>query len=268
MLPNFSCLASIRRLHPLIHCISNLVTANDCANLAYALGASPIMAHAPQEAETITAAAAVTILNTGTPARDKFRACLLAGAEAARLGHPIVLDPVGAGASAWRLDAVNQLLERFTPTILRVNLAEAQALCGGFGREHGVDSPAAPQTQRLDAALHLARRFGGKTAVLLSGPEDLITDGETVWSVSGGSELMTRITGTGCMLSVLCGVFSAAEEAPLDAALLASIFWKICAEKAAEASRAPGSFRVALMDAAGTLTPADCAQASRLRRIL
>lgn len=124
--------------------------------------------------------------------------------------HPVVLDPVGVGASPWRLGQVRALLDLFTPSILRVNLGEARALLGSDGQEQGVDSPLpASREARRDTAMDLARRRG--TAVLLSGPEDLITDGARVWCVTGGSGRMSLVTGTGCMLSVLCGVFAAVE---------------------------------------------------------
>ena len=268
--PDFTILHQIRQRRPLIHCVSNLVSANDCANLVLAAGASPIMAQAPQEAAHITASASSTVLNTGTPSEEKFRACLLAGQEAARINHPITLDPVGVGASPWRLESVNHLLKHFAPAILRVNLGEAQALTNQDSGEQGVDSlTAATQSQRLETALRLAKRWAGETAVLLSGPEDILTNGTTAWSVSGGSAQMSQITGTGCMLSVLCGVFSAAEPNALAAAVLAASFWKTCARRAEEAHPpGPGSFRTALLDAAATLTPAACSASARIRRLL
>ena len=114
--PDFSLLETVRLRRPLVHCVSNIVSAGDCANLALAAGASPVMAQAPQEMEAIAAASAAAVLNTGTPDEEKFRACLLRGREAARLGRPVVLDPVGVGASPWRLERVEELLKNFTPS--------------------------------------------------------------------------------------------------------------------------------------------------------
>ena len=265
---DFTPLDSVRRRRPLIHCVSNSVSLNDCANLVLAVGASPIMAHAPEEAADLTAASGATVLNTGTPDEGRFQTCLLCGEEAARRGRPVVLDPVGVGASPWRLDRVQTLLDRFPTAILRVNLGEAQALLRqGAEAAQGVDSPApASREERYAAALALARRH--RAAVLLTGPEDLVTDGKTLWRVSGGSGQTTSVTGTGCMLSVLCGVFSAVEPEPLSAALLASAFWKTCARRAEERAggRGPGSFRTALLDAAGTLTAADLAAEAEIER--
>ena len=245
---DFTRLDKVRRQRPLIHCVSNIVTANDCANLALAVGASPMMAQAPEEMEAISAVSDATVLNTGTPDAEKFRACRICAVSAR---HPVVLDPVGVGASPWRLGQVRALLDLFTPSILRVNL--------------GVDSPLpASREARRDTAMDLARRRG--TAVLLSGPEDLITDGARVWCVTGGSGRMSLVTGTGCMLSVLCGVFAAVEPDAAAAAALASAFWKICARRAEHlaADRGSGSFRTALLDAANTLTASDAAREAEI----
>jgi hydroxyethylthiazole kinase len=259
-MPQFTRLEDIRQMRPLIHCVSNIVSANDCANLALAVGASPIMAQAPQEMADITAASRATVLNTGTPNEEKFKACLLCGKEADRLGQPIILDPVGVGASPWRLEKITELLHLFTPTILRVNLGEAQALCRRNSQEQGVDSPMAASLQeRIETASSLAK--DRHTTVLLSGPEDIVSDGVRAWRITGGSDWMNKITGTGCMLSVLCGAFAAVEPEPGKTAVLAAAFWKVCSHRAEQAAegRGPGSFRTALLDAAGTLTAADFA---------
>lgn len=265
--PDFSLLETVRRTRPLIHCVSNIVSANDCANLALAVGASPMMAQDPQEMEAVTGFSAATVLNTGTPDKEKFRACMLCGQAARRLGQPVILDPVGVGASPWRLEWMERLLSAFTPSLLRVNLGEAQALLRVASQERGVDSPAASQAQRAETARRLARLR--KTSVLLSGPEDMVTDGETLWLISGGSAEITRITGGGCMLSVLCGVFSAVAPKTLDAALAASAFWKACSRRAEAlaGNNRPGSFRTALLDAAGSLTAEEAAPGLEIRQI-
>lgn len=270
--PDFSILEAVRLRRPLVHCVSNIVSAGDCANLALALGASPIMAQAPREMEAIAAASAAAVLNTGTPKEEKFRTCLLCGRETLRRGHPVILDPVGVGASPWRLERVEALLEAFTPSLLRVNLGEAQALLHQDSLERGVDSPAAGLAQRAEAARRLARER--ETAVLLSGPEDLIAAGDALWKVSGGSPRMTQITGTGCMLSVLCGVFAAVSPdlpaaAVTAAAVTAAAFWKACSRRAEDlaGSRGPGSFRAALLDAAGILTAEDGLREARVQRL-
>ena len=169
-------LAAIRAQHPLLHCISNIVSANDCANLALAIGASPIMAQAPQEMADIAALASAVVLNTGTPDEAKFTAARTAGATANRRSIPVVLDPVGVGASPWRLANIQSLLQQVQPAIVRVNAGEAAALLGLGGSEHGVDSLTAPKAPAGLAAA-LAQKLG--CVVLLSGTEDLIADGQS-----------------------------------------------------------------------------------------
>lgn len=256
-MPLASLLTALRAQRPLVHCISNIVTANDCANLALAVGASPIMAQAPQEMAEIAAAANAVVLNTGTPSEEKFAACLAAGRAANAAHRPVVLDPVGVGASGWRLQNVRVLLGQVRPAIVRVNYSEAAALLQGGASERGVDSlpPAGPGSQAAAARL-LAGRLGA--VVLLSGSEDILSDGAACLRIGGGSARMRQITGAGCMLSVLCGAFAAA--APGDAAqatAAAALFWKLCAAQAetASAGRGAGSFRTALLDAASTLSP-------------
>lgn len=266
-MPDFSILDRVAQTRPLIHCISNIVSANDCANLVLAVGASPIMAQAPEEMDTITAASAATVLNTGTPDRARFDACLLCAKACAAAKQPVVLDPVGVGGNPWRLERVEEIIRLFPPAILRVNLGEAQALLHQASREVGVDSPLpAAAEDRLAAAVGLARQR--RSVVLLSGPEDLVTDGVTAWRVAGGSDLMSRVTGTGCMLSVLCGAFAAVSD-PLTAAVTAAAFWKVCSQEAetAAAGRGPGSFHTALLDAAGTLTPERCAALAQVTQV-
>ena len=153
-------LAAIRAQHPLLHCISNIVSANDCANLALAIGASPIMAQAPQEMADIAALASAVVLNTGTPDEAKFTAARTAGATANRRSIPVVLDPVGVGASPWRLANIQSLLQQVQPAIVRVNAGEAAALLGLGGSEHGVDSLTAPQSAR-----RAGRSVGAKAGV-------------------------------------------------------------------------------------------------------
>lgn len=238
---------TIRQRKPLVHCISNLVTANDCANILLAIGASPTMAQAPEEMEEITAQANALVLNTGTPSGAKYEACRLAGRTANRLGIPVVLDPVGVGASAWRLENVRGLLAEVHPSIIRANFGEAEALLGRSGRERGVDSLPADGNGAECLAEELARKYG--CTVLLTGREDVVTDGERKTVLSGGSELMKRITGAGCMLSALCGAFAAVTD-PFQAAAAASQLWKDTARMAERTAgkMGLGSFHAALFD--------------------
>lgn len=243
-------LAAIKEKKPLVHCISNIVTANDCANLLLAVGASPIMAQAPEEMPEISAKAQAVVLNTGTPSEDKFRACMAAGRTANQCRVPLVLDPVGVGASTWRLGRIQALLEEVHPDIVRVNFSEASALLGSTDGGQGVDSLASTLETRVRLAAALAQRLG--CTVLLTGTEDVVSDGAETVTVCGGSDLMKQITGAGCMLSVLCGAFAAAAETPMAAAKAAAQFWKEAARTAEEQTQGKGlgSYHAALFDAA------------------
>lgn len=244
---------AIREKKPLIHCISNIVTANDCANLLLALGASPIMAQAPEEMAEIDALADALVLNTGTPSREKYEACMLAGITANRRGIPVILDPVGVGSIPWRRSNVLRLLETVRPAILRTNYGEARGLLDAAGLERGVDSPLPKQADAAQLAGCLAEKFD--CTVLLSGNVDVIADARRQTTVSGGSALIRQITGAGCMLSALCGAFAAVAP-PFEAAAAAAELWKQTAEFAQrQAGNAGlGSFRVALFDGISRVT--------------
>lgn len=243
---------AVRRAGPMVHAVSNVVTANDCANLLLAVGARPIMAQAPAEAAEITAACQATVLNLGTPNDEKFEACRMAGQEANRLGHPLVLDPVGVGASAYRRRETQALLGAVHPQIVRANAGEVRALLQADTQNWGVDSPLHIREQERAQARELARRLG--CVVLLTGEVDLVTDGDRAESVSGGTPRARQITGMGCMLSVLCGALAAVAE-PFEAAVAAARSWKACAERAEARSNGAGlgSLHTALFDEASLL---------------
>ena len=265
-MPEVTRLEQIRQRRPLLHCVSNIVSANDCANLALAIGASPMVAHAAEEMEEITRISAVTVLNTGTPDRERFRVCGICGLAANEIGQPLILDPVGVGASSWRLEQVCRLLEEVRPAILRVNLGEAEALCRREGREQGVDSiEGADPEIRLALAKELSEKY--ETAVLLTGEEDLILDRQHAFRVTGGSRMSTRVTGTGCMLSVLCGAFSAVEPEAAKAAAFAAAFWKLCAETAERntGDRGSGMYRMELINAAQRLQGDDLSRRGNIQ---
>lgn len=255
-MPEPDLLAAVREKRPLVHCISNIVTANDCANILYAVGASPMMAEACEEMPEISALADAAALNLGTPSRRKYEAARICLEESNRLGKPVVLDPVGVGASAWRLENAARLLAAGRPDILRVNLAEAEALLGLGRAEQGVDSPGRTGREgRERAAAALAARLG--CAVLLTGEADAAAapDGR-LERIEGGSRLTPLVTGSGCMLSALCGAFAAVTDDMFAAAVAAARFWKRCSARAEAlcGRRGSGSFRAALMDAACELS--------------
>ena len=268
-MPDSDLIAAVRAKRPLVHCISNIVTANDCANILYAAGASPMMAEAREEMAEISALADAADLNLGTPSREKYAAARICLEESNRLGKPVVLDPVGVGASSWRLENAARLLSAGKPGILRVNLAEAEALLGLRRAEQGVDSPGEDSAlrRRARAAGGLAGRFG--CAVLLTGETDIISDGRRAAAVRGGSAFAPLVTGSGCMLSALCGAFAAVTDDMFAAALTASRYWKLCGALAERlcSARGPGAFRAALMDAAWSLKDSSRLEEVRAERL-
>ena len=213
-------LSNVRRLRPMVHTITNYVTANDCANLLLAAGASPIMADAPEETAQIAAMADAVVLNLGTLSTSRKEAMLLAGKAASAADKPIVLDPVGVGASGFRRETAGLLLREAEPTVIRGNRSEIRALRTGETGERGVDTADLPEGDGENARL-LAKQTGA--VVLQTGETDLVTDGEQVLRVQGGSDMLCLVTGAGCMLSALTGAFLAANpDRPLLAAAAAA----------------------------------------------
>lgn len=253
-----TCLENVRRVSPLVHCISNLVTANDCANIVLAAGASPIMADAPEEAAEITAMSRALCLSLGTPNPRKADAMLRAGRAAARLGLPVVFDPVGVGASQFRKGIAADILREVPLTVLRCNATELQALAGLQGdASRGVDAGAAlPQKALLPLAKQFALEHHCVAAV--TGAEDIVTDGKTAYGVRNGTPLLRRVTGTGCMLSVLTAAFTGANpDMPLEAAAAAAVMMGLCGEMAAArltGAEGTGTLRMYLMDAVSKMT--------------
>ena len=265
-------LARVRESTPLVHCITNIVTVNDCANVLLACGASPIMAEAPEEAAAITARSDGLVLNLGTLRAEKIPAMLASGREANGRNIPVVLDPVGVGASPWRMEAALRLLREIRFTVIRGNAAEIRALAGAFTpaagdapQEKGVDAGDVPRGVSPAAARTLAARTGA--AVALTGETDLVADGDTLYRLHNGHPLMRRVTGAGCQLSALTGAFVAANRtSPAAAAAAAVCALGLCGERAA-ARMGPqdgnASYRNYLIDAVFRLTPEDLEKGAR-----
>ena len=245
-------LNALREQGPLIHCITNTVTMNDCANALLAVGGSPIMADDPDEVAEIAALAGGVVLNIGTLRRQNLNAFYGAGREAARRGIPVVLDPVGAGASRLRTETARGLWKELPLASIRCNLSELRALLGEGGGTRGVD--AAPEDLAASASLReraaqigaLARR--AQTVVAVTGEVDYVTDGERVLSVAGGSALMTRVVGTGCALSAVVAASAALPGDRLENVAAACGLMKQAGEIAARQG-GPGSFIPAFLDA-------------------
>lgn len=217
-------LSRVRQQAPVIHAISNYVTANDVANLLLACGASPIMADDPEEAVYITRLSAALALNLGTLSRRRVPAMITSGETAARLGRPVLLDPVGAGASPMRTDTARMLLHRLPVTALRCNASELRALLSGTHTHRGVDADrqqAGSLSEQIVFVKGAARQLGCLVAV--TGETDLVSDGDICFVIHNGRPEMSRVTGTGCQLSALCAAFLAADPDRSVYALAAAV---------------------------------------------
>jgi hydroxyethylthiazole kinase len=245
-------LALIRERKPLVHQITNYVVMNETANATLALGALPVMAHALQEVEEMASAASALVLNIGTLSDDWVEAMVVAGRAANRAGVPIVLDPVGAGATTYRTEVSKRLLGYLEIAVVRGNSAEIATLAGRPAEIRGVEAVGSGGGPEL--ARHAARSFGCVVAV--TGPVDHVSDGETVNAVSNGHELLGTVTGTGCMSTAITGCFLGVRgDDPIAAATEALVAFGVAGEDAAARASAPGSFHVALYDALYELDP-------------
>lgn len=235
----------MRRTGPLVHNITNYVVMGVTANVLLAQGAFPVMAHAPEEVEEMTGLATALALNIGTLSEPWVEAMLMAGRQANALGRPVVLDPVGAGATGYRTRIVSRILDSVKIAVLRGNPSEILAVSGAQGGARGVDAVHGVE-EIVDVARDLAVRLGCVVAV--SGQRDLVTDGHATVRLSGGSALMTRITGMGCALSSTVAAFVGASGEPLAGAVGAMALYNVAGELAAQKSTGPGSFEPAFLD--------------------
>jgi hydroxyethylthiazole kinase len=244
-------LALIRERKPLVHQITNYVVMNETANATLALGALPVMAHALQEVEEMARAASALVLNIGTLSDTWVESMVLAGLAANRGGVPVVLDPVGAGATKYRTETSRRLLAELRIAVVRGNSAEIATLAGKQAQIRGVE---ALGTGSPELAREAARELGVVAAV--TGPVDHVSDGETVHAVANGHELLGTVTGTGCMASAVTGCFLGVRaDDPLAAATEALVAFGVAAEDAAKKAKGPGSFHVALYDSLYDLDP-------------
>jgi hydroxyethylthiazole kinase len=256
-------LARIRANKPVVHSITNYVVMNSTANVLLAMGASPIMAHAPEEMEDIVAIASSMVINIGTLSRSWVQSMSLGSRIAKASGKPFVLDPVGAGATTLRTRTALDIINLALPTVIRGNASEILALSASGGTTRGVDS-----THTTDEAADAARgmALSLETVIAVTGQTDLVTDGRKGLVISGGHELMKCVTGTGCAASVIVAAFLAEEPDPLVATAAALAFFALAAEKAASQATAPGSFWVRVLDALYTITPQELSAKSRIMR--
>lgn len=200
----------VKSTSPNVHCLTNVVTMQDVANMLLVSGGSAIMAQDKKEMEEITQISSATLINMGVPSDEKIAAYIVAGKTANRLGHPVVFDPVGVGASNYRKSCAEEILKNVNPDIIRCNQEEAKVLLG-LNREirsNGVESSIKlTESEQEKTAIALANKFN--TIAFISGSLDTISDGNVVLKIDGGDSRMRKVSGTGCMLSALCALFAA-----------------------------------------------------------
>ena len=252
----------VRQERPLVHCITNVVTVTDCANILLAAGASPTMAHHPEEVAEVTGGCRSLVCNLG--ATESLEAMVNAAGAAVRLSHPIVLDPVGVSGSGFRRAKCFELLEEFPVTCIRGNLSEIRALMENTGTAAGVDADVRDGVTE-ENLMRISREIMGFAGerhcmVIASGKIDIVTDGRTVYSVRNGDPMMAQITGSGCMSSALLGAYLGVEVSA-EAAASACAVMGICGEIAGVRTRELGggtmTFHQLLIDACSVLTEGD-----------
>lgn len=256
-------LSKIRAQAPLVHNITNYVVMNSTANALLALGASPLMAHAVEEVGDMVRLSRALVINIGTLSAAWVETMTVASRVAEEQGIPVVLDPVGCGATAYRTKVALDLIAAARPSVIRGNASEIRALARCAGGTKGVDSVHSPD-EVLDEAVALARSLG--CVVSVSGPADLVVCGDRVARVQNGHPLMTRVTGMGCTASAVTGAFLAVEPDAFEAALQAMVTMGVAGELAAGKAAGPGSFQVHFLYVLHALRDDDLGQLVRVAR--
>ena len=247
-------LQALREQKPLIHQITNYVVMNETANATLALGGLPVMAHAPEEVEEMASVAGALVLNIGTLSEHWIEAMLIAGRAANGAGAPVVLDPVGVGATRYRTQTAERLLAELDIAVVRGNAAEIATLSGRAAEIRGVESIGAD-----DPGAELARAAASKLGcvVAVTGPVDNVSDGRAAYAVTNGDALLGTVSGTGCMSTAVTGSFLAVRrDAALEGATEALVAFGVAGEDAAQDARGPGTFHAGLYDALYNLDPA------------
>ena len=240
----------IRLDKPLIHCITNHISINECANVVLAVGAKPIMAEHPAEVAEITACAKALAVNLGNINDARMESMMISGKTAFENDIPSVIDAVGVACSSFRLDFARRFIEKCHPSVIKGNMSEIKALCGVESGANGID------VGEQDVVTHdnvgdniaLLKSFAVRTdaVVAATGAVDIITDGEDAYLVKNGCEMLSLITGTGCMLNVLIASFISQRNI-LSGTVLATAYMGICGELA-ENTKGAGTFRTLLLD--------------------
>ncbi|MEI7434225.1 MAG: hydroxyethylthiazole kinase [Methanomicrobiales archaeon] len=253
----------LRQNQPLVHHITNYVTVNDCANITLCIGASPVMSHALEEVEEMVSHAGALVLNIGTLDPDQAKSMLLAGHAANKLDIPVIVDPVGTGATRYRTHFMSHLIDELQISIIKGNAGEIGMLAGADAHVKGVDSG-----DVKGDLCNIAQIFALKTGIttVISGPTDIVSDGSQVITVENGHPMMGRISGTGCMLTSIIASFAAIERDMAETSAASLAAFGIAGERAASNTSGPGSFKTALFDQLSLLTPDELARNAKFRK--
>ena len=252
----------VRERRPLVHQITNNVTVNDCANITLCAGGTPVMTEAPDDVEEMIKHASALVLNIGTLINETIKSMILAGKAANKKGIPVILDPVGAGATQYRMRTVWKILDEVKVTIIKGNAGEIGALAGAGGKVRGVDS-AGLEGDPVEACKALSKKTGA--VVVMTGAVDIITDGKRVAVVNNGHEMMSSISGTGCMAGAVIGCYAGCADDMVTASAAALAVFCIAGNKAAKKSKGPGTFIMNLKDELAGLTPNEVIPLANIR---
>jgi len=241
----YKSIKKIRKQAPVVHNITNYVVMNSTANALLAIGASPVMAHAKEEVEEMVNISSALVINIGTLSEQWIYSMFKAVNRARKRGIPVILDPVGAGATTYRTKTARELISSEPPTIIRGNASEIAALYDDKSKTKGVDSAASS-----DEAIEIAQKLSEshKCVICVSGATDYIVSKEKVMKIKNGHPLMAKVTGLGCTASALCGAFAAVENDPFAATAKAMAVMGIAGEKAAGDVTGPGSLQIRFLD--------------------
>lgn len=255
---------TVRQTQPLIHCITNPISINQCANGILAIGARPMMAEHPKEVSEITRTAQALMLNLGNITDVRMESMLISAKTANKIGIPFLLDAVGIACSTLRREYIRELLNTATPTVIKGNYSEIQALYRDSYRCTGVDADSRLDVHSTDhAAVSLACSLG--TVILASGKVDIVTDGKCLYHIHNGTPLLSQVTGTGCLQGALCASYLSAKPG-IEAVITGSSVLGICGELA-RTDRGTGTFLCSLMDKLFTLTDTEIEQNLNMEEI-
>jgi len=250
----------VRERNPLVHQITNYVTVNDCANMTICFGASPVMSHAPEDVVDMIKIASALVLNIGTLDEKQIEGMLAAANGAKKYGIPIVLDPVGAGATPYRTQTAERFMNEFPISVVKGNAGEIGTLAGVSATVRGVDSGNISGEPK-EIARSFAKEYG--CTVVMSGAEDIVSDGKRLAGIVNGVPMMGKISGTGCMASAVCGACIAVSD-PVDGCITAMTALGIAGEEAAKTAKGPGSFKPTFFDAVASLTNEQFMKSARI----